>query len=94
MGTLTIMEKNAPCADDIDWPLFYMNDFSVCGLLVEGLARCVNVLAASGYQLIRARCSAKVIFENPRRLRNIYDTLASNGIAYESADLVSGVYQG
>jgi len=94
MGMLTIMEKDAPCEDDIDWPLFYMNDFSVSGLLVEGLSRSVQALEADGYRFIRFRCSAKVIFENRGRLQNIYDTLKGNGIEFESADLVRCVYQG
>jgi hypothetical protein len=29
MGSLTIVEKDAPYEDSFDWPLFYMNDFSV-----------------------------------------------------------------
>lgn len=94
MGMLTILEKDAPCDDGIDWPLFYMNDFSLLGLRVENLKRAAQVLEADGYRLVRARCSAKVFFDSHGRLQNIFETLQGNGVSFVMADLVSCVYQG
>ncbi len=94
MGMFTIMEKDAPCDDVIDWPLFYMNDFSVLGVLVGDLGRATQVLEADGYRIVRSRCSAKVVIDNHRRLQKIYEILQVNGVSYESADLVSCAYQG
>ena len=94
MGMLTILEKDAPCDDVIDWPLFYMNDFSLPGLRVENLKRAAQVLEADGYRLVRSRFSAKVIFDNQDRLSNIYETLQGNGISFDTGDLVNFVYQG
>ena len=94
MGMLTIMEKEGPCDDDIDWPLFYMNDFSVLGLLVGNLNQAAQALEADGYRLVRSRCSAKVLFDNHGRLQNIFKTLEGNRIPFDTADLVSCVYQG
>ena len=94
MGMLTIVEKEAPCEDSIDWPLFYMNDFSVLGVIVENLNRTIQVLEADGYRLVRSRCSAKVIFDSQVRLQNIYETLNVSGISFDTGDLVDCVYQG
>ena len=62
MGTLTVVEKGADCQDAIDYPLFYMNDFSHLGLRVESLARALEALEAAGYPVDRKRCSASVDF--------------------------------
>ena len=94
MGSLTIMEKDAPCDDAIDWPLFYMNDFSVLGLLVESLAKVSQVLEDNGYQVSRKACSARVRFENKSRFKNIFDTLQQHRIEFAMTDLVSCTYQG
>ena len=94
MGSLTMMEKDAPCDDAVDWPVFYMNDFSLLGLLVDGLAKASNVLEAHGYQVVRKDCSAKVRFENNGRFKNIFKVLQRHRIEYGMSDLVNCVYQG
>jgi hypothetical protein len=71
-----------------------MNDFSVLGLLVDRLAKTLEVLEADGYRVIRGTCSAKVHFENHQSFKNIFTILQDNRIAYGSTDLVGCVYQG
>jgi len=94
MGSLTVVEKGADCRDAFEWPLFYMNDFSVLGLRVEGLARALEVLEADGYPVVRKSCSARVDFENRDRFNNIFDTLARHEIGHTMSDLVGCAYQG
>ena len=94
MGSLTIMEKDAPCDEVIDWPLFYMNDFSVLGLLVESLAQASEVLEADGYHVDRKACSSTVRFDNNNRFKNIFDTLKQHRIEFAMSDLVNCAYQG
>jgi hypothetical protein len=94
MGALTILEKGAPCDEVVDWPAFYMNDFSVLGLVVDNVARALEVLESDGYQVDRKVCSAKVRFDSRRRLRNIYNTLARHRVEFTMSDLVSCAYQG
>ena len=94
MGTLTIMDRNASCDEAIDWPVFYMNDFSVLGLVVDRLTAALDVLEACGYRVVRGNCSAKVHFKNHRGFKEIFAVLQRNRIAYGSADLVGCVYQG
>jgi hypothetical protein len=94
MGSLIVVEKGADCSEIIDWPLFYMNDFSVLGLRVAKLARALDVLEADGYHVVRQECSAKVDFENTVRFKNIFATLARHGIAHGMSDLADCAYQG
>ncbi|MGD9007283.1 MAG: hypothetical protein PVG41_05145 [Desulfobacteraceae bacterium] len=94
MGVLTIIDRNAACDEAVDWPLFYMNDFSVLGLLVDKLAKALEVIEADGYRVVRGTCSAKVYFESHRSFKNIFTILTRNRIAYGSSDLVGRVYQG
>lgn len=88
------MEKNAPCHDAIDWPLFYMNDFSVLGLLVESLTPVVTALENDGYQVDHIGCSAKVRFKNDGQLKKIFNILQQTGIDFVMSDLVDCAYQG
>ncbi len=94
MGTLTVVEKGADCQDAIDYPLFYMNDFSHLGLRVESLARALDALEADGYPVDRNRCSANVEFENRDRFKNIFLTLTRHEIEHTMTDLVGCAYQG
>ena len=94
MGSLTVVEKGADCQEVIEWPLFYMNDFSQLGLRVENLSRTLALLEASGYRVIRKSCGAKIEFEGRNRLRNIFHTLEQHRIAHTMSDLVGCAYQG
>ena len=94
MGTLTVVEKGADCQDAIDYPLFYMNDFSHMGLRVESLVRALDALEAAGYPVDRKRCSASIDFENRDRFNNIFHTLARHKIEHTMTDLVGCAYQG
>ncbi len=94
MGTLTVLEEGADCQEAIDWPLFYMNDFSVLGLRVESLSRALDALEADGYPVVRRGCSAQVDFNNRDRFNNIFQTLTRHRIAHTMSDLVGCAYQG
>lgn len=94
MGSLIVVEKGADCQEIIDYPLFYMNDFSLLGLRVENLSRAIDVLEADGYNLTRKTCSATVDFENRDRFNNIFETLTRHEISHSMSDLVGCAYQG
>jgi hypothetical protein len=94
MGSLTVVERNTDCQDVFEWPLRYMNDFSVLGLRVEGLSRALEVLEAGGYHVVRRRCSATISFENRDRFKNIFETLARQRIEHGMSDLMGCAYQG
>lgn len=94
MGSLTIMENDAPCDDIIDWPLFYMNDFSVLGLIVDNLATVSTLLESDGYKVDQNTCSANVHFENNGQYKKIIHLLQKHGIDFTLSDLVRCAYQG
>ena len=94
MGTLTIMEKGASCHDVIDWPAFYMNDFSVLGLLVDNLYTTSALLRSHGYNVFETKCSVQVGVDNTDHYKNIFTILDQNRVKFVSADLVGCAYQG
>lgn len=94
MGELMMVEKQAPVFDGVDLPLFYMNDFSVLGLVVHQLSRALAVLEASGYRVARQKNCAKVRFHTRMEFRKLFETLNRHHIEYGTADLVSHAYQG
>ncbi len=92
MGRLPMMEKGKPAACHADWPLFYMNDFSRLGLVVNRLPQAVAALEASGYR-VRDNGSTLQI-DNLEQLTGVFAVLAEHQVEYEISDLVSCVYQG
>ena len=94
MGTLTVVEKGVACQDAIDYPLFYMNDFSHLGLLVESLPRALDALEAAGYPVNRNMCSASIDFQSRERFHKIFHTLDRHGIEHTMTDLVGCADQG
>ncbi|MFP4033242.1 MAG: hypothetical protein ACLFRG_02720 [Desulfococcaceae bacterium] len=74
-------------------PNFYMEDFSILGLRVDRPAEAVALLRAAGYGFSRRAGAASVEFRSPAEVGDIAGLLAENGIGFEMADLVDGVYQ-
>lgn len=94
MGSLTIVEKGTPSDGIINWPLFYMNDFSVLGLIVDNLATVSKLLEADGYNLDQKASSAHVNFENIGQYKNILYLLQQHRIDFTLSDLAGCAYQG
>ena len=94
MGLLPITEKGKPVTCQADWPLFYMNDFSRLGLVVNHLGEAVTALQASGFTVHEDERGVLVDVNGSEPLRKIFQALASHHLEYETADLVSCVYQG
>lgn len=94
MGSLTVVENDTDGQDVIEWPLRYMNDFSVLGLRVERLYEALEVLEADGYRVLRRKSSATINFENRDRFKNIFETLARHRIEHGMSDLMGCAYQG
>jgi hypothetical protein len=94
MGSLSIVQKDAPCDEIIDWPLLYMNDFSVLGLVVDNAAIVSALLKADGYHVDQRVCSTVVHFENNGRYKNILYLLQQHRIDFTLSDLAGCAYQG
>ena len=94
MGLLPISEKGKPVTCQSDWPLFYMNDFSRLGLVVNRLGEAVKALQESDFTVYEDERGVLLDVSGSESLNNVFQTLASHHLEYETADLVSCVYQG
>jgi hypothetical protein len=94
MGLLPITEKGKPVTCQADWPLFYMNDFSRLGLVVNQLSEAVTALQMSGFTVHEDERGVLLDISGSDPLNKVFQTLASHHLEYETADLVSCVYQG
>ena len=88
-----MMEKGKPVACQRDWPMFYMNDFSRLGLVVNRLAEAVAVLRAAGFTVTEEE-AAGVEIADQRQLTRALELLGTHGQHCEMSDLISCVYQG
>lgn len=94
MGWVSIRERGKPVDCHVDWPLFYMNDFSKLGLQVAELGQALEVLADHGVRVLEDVRGNGLMIEDPSQLTEICTILAAAGIDSELTDLVSCVYQG
>lgn len=94
MGHLPIMEKGKPVGGHLDWPLFYMNDFSRLGLVVPRLAEAVAALRAGGCRIAGGERGNSVEVDSLAQVEDVFAVLRAGRIDYELADLVSCAYQG
>ncbi len=94
MGLLPMKERGKQVACHLDWPLFYMNDFSQMGLVVDKLDQAVQVLENNGYRVVSNAQGSALEVINREQLTAIFDTLTKHQVDFETADLISCVYQG
>ncbi|MBM9538236.1 hypothetical protein [Desulfobulbus alkaliphilus] len=94
MGVLSMVAKGRQIACHDDWPLFYMNDFSRMGLVVNGLPEMARALEINGYQFRQDDQGLAVEISSQEQLVKIITMLQEHQIEYEMTDLVRCVYQG
>ena len=88
-----MMEKGKPVACQRDWPMFYMNDYSRLGLVVNRLAEAVAVLRTQGSTVIEEE-AAGVEIADQGQLARVLELLGAQEQNCETSDLISCVYQG
>jgi len=97
MGTLSILQQGSDvpvCLSNQDLPDFYMEDYSVLGLLVANLDQAHRVLADKDYAVRNTSTHLKVKFDGANQMAEIVNLLIQNGIDCQIADLVDQIYQG
>ncbi len=94
MGTLNIVEKGGKGTRDIDFPAHYMNDFSVLGLVVDGLEKTCDALLERGVSVEKKTDSLQVVLGKTDRIEKVLEILSAGKIDYSMSDLVSCAYQG
>jgi len=97
MGTLSVLQQGwdaAVCLSNEDLPDFYMEDYSILGLLVASLDQAHRVLADKHYAVHYTSNHLKVKFDGTYQMAEIVNLLIQNGIDCEIADIVDQIYQG
>ncbi|MDY0389963.1 hypothetical protein [Desulfobulbus oligotrophicus] len=94
MGLLPITEKGKPVTCQVDWPLFYMNDFSRMGIVVTRLDDAVIALKNSGCAIHENEQGCFLDISGEKQLHQAVQALSACHLEYEMADLVSCAYQG
>ncbi len=96
MAQITVRQRGVLAQCTRDWPLFYMNDFSRLGLLVDDLSLADGVLAQAGYSIEEGEHEIHVQVEGhpPAQVMKIVELLQGQGLDAGAADLISCVYQG
>lgn len=92
MGWLPLMEQGKPVACQREWPLFYMNDFSRLGLVVNRLAEALAVLRAEGFTVTEEAAGVEIVDHD--HLTRVLRVLEAHGYSCEMSDLIGCVYQG
>ena len=94
MGMLPMVETTTTCHELLEWPLFYMNDFSVMGIIVPQLSSAVKALESKGFRIDRDSVGVKIRFEGQQQMARIFKTLQLEKISFAMTDLIDHVYQG
>ena len=97
MGALPVLQQdqNVPvCFSKNNLPDFYMEDYSVLGLLVANLNRAHQVLADRNIAVHKKSDYLEVNFDSADQIAEIVNLLSQNGIDCGLSDIVDQVYQG
>ncbi len=94
MGILRIVEQGDNYASHITFPAFYMNDFSVMGIVVSELDGAIDALAKKGFTTKEESGEVWVSFNDNKEMRSVLSELSTSKINYTISDLVSCAYQG
>ncbi|NLZ17684.1 MAG: hypothetical protein GX087_08145 [Desulfobulbaceae bacterium] len=96
MAQITVRQKGILAQCTRDWPLFYMNDFSRIGLLVDDLNRADAVLLEAGYSIEPGEYEIYVAAQGDTsaQVLQMVALLQNQRMEVEIADLINCVYQG
>ncbi|CAB1079074.1 hypothetical protein D1AOALGA4SA_6791 [Olavius algarvensis Delta 1 endosymbiont] len=97
MGVLPVLQQGRDltlCLSNDDLPDFYMEDYSVLGLLVANLDQAHRVLVEKDFSVHKNADYLKVKFDRAEQMPEIVNLLSLNGIDCSMADIVDQIYQG
>lgn len=97
MGALPVLQQGSRasyCLSDHSLPLFYMNDYSVLGLLVSDLDITYQILVNQNHAIERKADHIAISIEWPGQISEIVNLLDRNSISCEITDIADQIYQG
>lgn len=74
-------------------PTFYMQDFSVLGLVVERYEEACALLQNDGYTVLKVEGGSDIQLAHPDQISTIIASFRKNGIATELSDIADTIYQ-
>jgi hypothetical protein len=74
-------------------PTFYMEDFSVLGLLVERYEEACALLQNDGYTVMKVEGGSDIHLAHPCQISTIIATLRQHDIPTELSDIADTMYQ-
>lgn len=75
-------------------PASYMSEFSVIGLIVDGMERAVAVMAENGFRVDFEPFGAGVEVAGTAPLPEILEMLSGAGVPCSIGDVIDSIYQG
>jgi hypothetical protein len=75
-------------------PASYMSEYSVLGLVVDGVDRAIEILSGNGLQVSKEEFAAEVEILVPDQLPEMVRILAGSGVYCSIGDVIDSVYQG
>ena len=97
MGTLPILDRCNDCNSELSsesLPAFYMEDYSVIGLRVDGLDASLQILKEGNFQVNSVSNRFEITIDNAGQIPKIVSLLGRHGIDGELSDIIEQVYQG
>lgn len=74
-------------------PTFYMEDFSVLGLVVERYEEACALLQNDGYTVLTVEGGSDIQLAHPGQISTIIASLRKSGIAAQLSDIADTIYQ-
>ena len=97
MGALPVLQLGGRvpvCMFNDSLPIFYMNDYSVLGLLVSDLNLAYRILTDQHFAIKRMPDHLEVDIERAGQMTEIVSLLDRKGIDCGIADIADQIYQG
>ncbi len=94
MGLIRIINKRDKQSAVVKMPSFYMNDFSMLGLVVDQFEKTIHTLKKMKCDVKQEEKATWVSFDGIGQMQVILSELKNEKISFSVSDIVSCAYQG
>lgn len=88
-----IAEAKAAHLETVQFPDFYMEDFSIQAFAVSQYGQALEVLRRAGYNIVDKGVGVEISIDHAGELGSIHVLLRHNGIKAELTDIADTIYQ-
>lgn len=93
-SSMRLVKRELPGMPDTPLPEFYMEDFTILGLLVSRCDEAVRILKDSAFNVVQTSGGAEVVIQDSDHMQRAFSVLNDRGIDCELADVAEQMYQG